>query len=642
MAKFQMVNLVILIPVTLLSFFGVGCSKLDIQADPLIQGEDNGPNLKAATIATNYYVSNIGSNSNPGTESKPFLTIAYAAMLANPGDVITVENGTYKTTSGGLFAYMKRSGNSSAYITYKARNKGGVILDGQNNYSETGFAVIGSYINIEGFEIKGMSGWGITISEGASHVNLRDLSIHDIGRRCTDTNLGLNAIYLSSCSYITIERCLLHDIGRYAPGEGGCSILTDYYKSHDHGVYVDGCFYLNIWNSIFYNIQRGFALQVYSGSGRTSSYINFVNNTLNEGNPYSIQGHVVLWGHCNNVLIANNIFKDQYSAAIQVNKSFFDYYSILITKNITSGGNGLITSGTAVGVTITNNLDNTDPLFVNESNHDYSLKSNSPASVTGYNTGVSADYLNNTRTSINIGAFASYSVASPTTVAPPTAVAPTSSVYYNIQMSDVATKNDCGSGFIGSTVTYTVPAGYYSSTISQADADNIAINRLRDNKQFYANAKGTCTLAPTQAAVYYNVQMSDIATKNDCGSGYIGSTVTYTVPAEYYSSTISQTDANNIAINRLRDNKQYYANAKGTCTLAPTQSTVYYNIQMSDIATKNDCGAGYVGSKVTYTVPAGYYSSTISQADANNIAINRLRDNKQFYANSKGTCILAY
>ncbi|NEW83535.1 MAG: DUF1565 domain-containing protein [Mariniphaga sp.] len=635
MAKSQIVNLVIFIPIALLSFFGFGCSKPYIQTEQLIQGDDKSPKLKAATIATNYYVSTTGSNSNPGTESKPFLTIAYAALFANPGDVITVENGTYKTTSGGLFGYMKRSGNSSAYITYKARYKGGVILDGQNNYSETGFAVIGSYINIEGFEIKGLSGWGITVSEGASHVNLRDLNIHNIGRRCTETYLGLNAIYLSSSSYITIERCLLHDIGRYAPGEGGCSIATDYYKSHDHGVYVDGCSYLNLWNNIFYNIQRGFALQIYSGAGRTSSYINFVNNTLNEGNPFGIQGHVVLWGHCNNVLIANNIFKDQHSTAIQINNSYFDYYSVLITKNITSGGNGIIASGAAAGVTIANNFNNTDPLFVNELYHDYSLKSNSPALVAGYNTGVSTDYLGNTRTTINIGAYASLSAA------PSTSIFPTSSVYYNVQMSDIATKNDCGTGYIGSTVTYTVPAGYYSSTISQTDADNIAIARLRDNKQFYANARGTCISAPSQSTVYYNVQMSDIATKNDCGSGYIGSTVTYTVPYGYYSSNISQADADNIAIARLRDNKQFYANARGTCTIAPSQSTIYYNVQMSDIATKNDCGPGYIGSTVTYTVPAGYYSSTISQADANNIAINRLRDNKQFYANARGTCTLA-
>jgi hypothetical protein len=54
-------------------------------------------------------------------------------------------------------------------------------------------------------------------------------------------------------------------------------------------------------------------------------------------------------------------------------------------------------------------------------------------------------------------------------------------------------KNDCPRGYKGSYVTYSVAAGTYSSTISQADADSKAQNDLNSNKQAYANNNGDCT-----------------------------------------------------------------------------------------------------------------------------------------------------
>lgn len=64
--------------------------------------------------------------------------------------------------------------------------------------------------------------------------------------------------------------------------------------------------------------------------------------------------------------------------------------------------------------------------------------------------------------------------------------------YYNVSKSEIFIKNDCDSGYVGSPATYTVPAGTYSSTISQADADQQAQNAVNTNGQTYANANGTC------------------------------------------------------------------------------------------------------------------------------------------------------
>ncbi len=50
----------------------------------------------AATRATEFHVSNGGSDTNPGTRREPFRTIQHAADIAQPGDVVTVHQGVYR------------------------------------------------------------------------------------------------------------------------------------------------------------------------------------------------------------------------------------------------------------------------------------------------------------------------------------------------------------------------------------------------------------------------------------------------------------------------------------------------------------------------------------------------------------------
>ncbi|HAH55518.1 MAG TPA: hypothetical protein DCM02_09650 [Flavobacterium sp.] len=64
--------------------------------------------------------------------------------------------------------------------------------------------------------------------------------------------------------------------------------------------------------------------------------------------------------------------------------------------------------------------------------------------------------------------------------------------FTNTLQSGAYTKNNCTTGGLGSTVTYTVVAGKYISTVSQADADAQAQAEIIANGQNYANANGTC------------------------------------------------------------------------------------------------------------------------------------------------------
>jgi hypothetical protein len=208
---------------------------------------------------------------------------------------------------------------------------------------------------------------------------------------------------------------------------------------------------------------------------------------------------------------------------------------------------------------------------------------------------------------------------------------PTCNVYYNTQQSGTATRDNCPAGYTAGQATLTVAANTYTSTISIADANSKAVTYIDANKQAYANANASCT-----APIYYNTEQSGTATRNNCSEGYTGGDATLTISANTYSSNISIADANNQAIAYIDANKQAYANANGSCTAL----TVYYNTQQQLTLAKNDCSEGYSGSDVTLTVAANTYSSYVSVAVANQLAIDYLYDNAQAYANANGTCTL--
>jgi hypothetical protein len=195
-------------------------------------------------------------------------------------------------------------------------------------------------------------------------------------------------------------------------------------------------------------------------------------------------------------------------------------------------------------------------------------------------------------------------------------------VYSNVAKSGNFTRNNCGTNGTGGTTTYTVAAGTYTSIISQADADQKAVDAVNAGGQAYANANAGCT--------WTNQAQSGNFTRNNCGTNGTGSTVTYTVAASSYSSTISLADANQKAVDAVNAGGQAYANANAGCT--------WTNQAQSGNFTRNNCPPNYTGSSVTYNVAANTYNSTISLADANQKAIDDVNANGQSYANTNGTC----
>ena len=203
-------------------------------------------------------------------------------------------------------------------------------------------------------------------------------------------------------------------------------------------------------------------------------------------------------------------------------------------------------------------------------------------------------------------------------------------VYKNVQKSESFTKNDCNEETEkGERLEYVVPAGKYTSLISQEDADQKALDDIEKNGQNWVNQNGECLIS-----LWYNKEQSKEFQKNDCDpDAEEGSMVRFTIPANSYTSTISQADADQKAIDALNKGGQDYANSHGGCI-----TIKWYNVEMKQSFQKNDCLGTETGSMVEYVVPAKKYSSNISQEDADNKAKADIEANGQDYANENGTC----
>lgn len=197
-------------------------------------------------------------------------------------------------------------------------------------------------------------------------------------------------------------------------------------------------------------------------------------------------------------------------------------------------------------------------------------------------------------------------------------------------------KNDCDAEYqTGSFVDLTEKdlAGYpdaFVSRESQEAANALAEAAMEEQKQDLANKKGTCIDKNQFVGVY-----SKVFTKDNCEGEGVGSQVTVDqddVTGGPFTSYESQEAANALAQAAVEQQGQAIANRDGHCT---------WTGKYSEEFTKNDCNEGQVGSKITVTeqdVVGAPFTSTVSQADANNKAQAAVKEQGQAIANNKGNC----
>jgi hypothetical protein len=376
-----------------------------------------------SSTPTTWYVSPTGSDSNSGTSSSPFKTIQRAANVVNPGDTVIVKNGTYNNPAASgansKLITLSRGGTASNWVTFKAENKWGAVIDGLGNTTATGWSIAANYIRVQNFEVKGFSDVGLENFAGGQYLDIVGNHFHDIARLCTDTTLGLEAIFLSS-SNVTVQQNLIHDIGRFAPGQNGCNPSTAYYQNHDHGINIrgdsGGADNITIRNNIFYNINRGWAIQIYPSAVNNLAVLN---NTFAFPNPWKT-GHVIFAASVTNSRIHNNIFYQPTTAALMVEMTS-GHSNVAIYNNITHQATLVDTA--ASGLSFSGNKENTDPLLSNPGAFDFHLGSGSPAINSGLTlSDVTNDYSGTVRpqgSAYDIGAYESTSSGNPPPPPPP-------------------------------------------------------------------------------------------------------------------------------------------------------------------------------------------------------------------------------
>ncbi len=166
--------------------------------------------------------------------------------------------------------------------------------------------------------------------------------------------------------------------------------------------------------------------------------------------------------------------------------------------------------------------------------------------------------------------------------------------FYNEQQSFTA---NCPTGQTGTPVTATIPAGQVGSALSVADANAQAM------AQAQANAENQL-VCETAATVFLNTPQTYTATcapASDDTPAATGNSVTVTIPAGQYQSTLSQAAADAAALTAATNQ----ATSQLVCT--------FYNAPQTYTAS---CPSGSTGSDVEVTIPAGAYSSIVSQQDA--------------------------
>ncbi|MFA5783585.1 MAG: right-handed parallel beta-helix repeat-containing protein [Phycisphaerae bacterium] len=187
--------------------------------------------LTAAAFSQTWYLdASKGKDSNPGTSSAPWKTVAKAQSVVEPGDKIILSNGSYDslTPPNVIYAddpYVSLDDTDIDWIVWEAKPGHKPVFDSlyfekSGNKYFLGYRLKGLKLteitaknmvalNVENCEIVGWGNdiatahGGLQISE-SSNITVKNSEIHFIKE---------NGVSISGSAYVTIENCDIYDIG---------------------------------------------------------------------------------------------------------------------------------------------------------------------------------------------------------------------------------------------------------------------------------------------------------------------------------------------------------------------------------------------------------------------------------------------
>lgn len=306
----------------------------------------------------NLFVSMTGSDSNDGSEQKPFRTIQKAASVVGPSTTVHVLEGEYE---GGIV--VKNSGTKEEPIYFQGMiDHKSKIVSGKNNMM---FDVRGNYVHIEGFDFDGTKDPSTknAIFLGGSFNTARNNKVHDIGTTASCTSAGGSGIKTDNY-YGGLYDDVINNVV-YNIGPSGCKFVQGIYLS------TPGL----VENNLVYNASGAGISSWHNASDLTIVHNTVFNNnfgiTIGSGDYYN--------GNTkpnDNSIVANNIVYDNKTMGIDEEGKVGNNNKII--NNLT------YLNGTNIKTIKAKNENNLiiDPQFVDykpDGSGDYRLKDSSPA-----------------------------------------------------------------------------------------------------------------------------------------------------------------------------------------------------------------------------------------------------------------------
>jgi hypothetical protein len=400
-----------------------------------------------------YYVAKNGSNSNPGTEAQPWLTIQKAASTLTAGDTVYVKAGTYREQ-----VRPRNSGTDGNVITYAAYPGNIVIIDGTGlsagsdfnglfeisgtPYNYGGGSGPLNYITVDGFTLQNAkTSCGFATNGETHYITIKNCVIHDTkwcgisfnpnawkynitkGTYLTadncelyNTNLGTGdeSISIISVANFEIKNCKVHNTSAIAidmkqgSTHGSCHDNEVY--NTGSGIYIDArdadADSISIYNNVCHDISGSAGIifeseQIGHGITNLTVYNNIVydcNDGIYFGN-YGSQLEYVSFVVTNNTLYNNNL-------GIILLQTYDHYTSGVIRNNIIAGTRS---SQSLLSYAAYNDITHTDPGGHVIVDHNLFYNAAGYSSVNKYGT----NYIQSNPLFVNPGADFSISAGSP-------------------------------------------------------------------------------------------------------------------------------------------------------------------------------------------------------------------------------------
>lgn len=342
--------------------------------------------------AATYYVAPTGNDTNPGTFLAPFKSVSKGVSVAEAGDMVYVQNGTYVEE-----VRLSRSGKPGAPIVLAAYPGHAPVIQhpwdsAVVNIAAGGGPISVGWLTLEGFEIYSTYSGNKLRANGISVHNAHDTiirrnTIHDVRHGIIGTGKD-----------VTISRNVIYHNGRF-------DVCLEVTKecNQDHGIYGTGSNWTITNNLIYDNLAYGIQIAGYEFNPRAytdSSYAGasgwFVAHNTIAYNNY--RAGIVVWRRAaTNGIFKNNIFYENAQRLSSESPQGIDFYysgpGHVVQNNAfyaTTPGGTVWIKDTNTSYLSSDNLTIAQPLFVNAGpslpfSPNFQLQSESPVINMGVN-----------------------------------------------------------------------------------------------------------------------------------------------------------------------------------------------------------------------------------------------------------------